>query len=155
MKAETTRFGTIDVKEQSIIRMEEGMLGFEQCKSFVLLEEVQDAAFKWLQCLDDPSVAFVVINPIEFFPSYEIDLPDEQALSLGINDASEAAILTTVNIRSDLGKVTTNLVGPIVMNTRTLMARQVVLSDDRYHTMHAIGETVVAQTDSRELAKAA
>ena len=155
MKAETTRFGVIDIKEQSVIHMPQGMLGFENCKRFVLLEEKQGTVFKWLQSIDDPSVAFIVINPVEFFPCYGIDLPDEHVELLGLENADEAAVLTTVTIRRDQGMVTTNLAGPVVMNSRTLKALQVVLQDDRYGTSHVISEKTRSAGEDRELAKAA
>jgi flagellar assembly factor FliW len=155
MKAETTRFGTIDVKEKSIISMPDGMLGFEHCKRFALLEEAPGAAFKWMQSIDDPAVAFIVINPVDFFPSYGIDVPDEQVARLGIEDAGEAAILTTVTVRREQGTATTNLSGPIVLNTRTLSACQIVVQDDRYSTSYVITSQESSQGETRELVKAA
>ncbi len=154
MIVETTRFGTVEVNDQSVLDMPDGMIGIERCKRFVLLEERPGTAFKWLQSVDDPRIAFVVINPVDFFPDYDIDIPDDQAASLGLKNSSDAAMLTTVTIYPDAGKVTANLVGPIVMNTRTLRAAQVVLSDDRYCTGHVIGAKESVES-SPELAKAA
>lgn len=155
MQTETTRFGTIDVKEESIVRIDKGMLGFENCKRYVLLEDKPDTAVKWMQSVDDPSVAFMVINPNEFFPEYEIELTDEQAQSLDLTDPSESAMFTTVTMARGEGKVTTNLVGPIIMNLRTMKARQIVLQDDRYCTKHIIGEQVSAVEANCEPVKTA
>jgi flagellar assembly factor FliW len=63
-------------------------------------------------------------------------------------------MLTTVTICREAGKVTANLVGPIVMNTRTLVAAQFALQDDRYCTSHVIGEKQSVESGA-ELAKAA
>jgi flagellar assembly factor FliW len=155
MNAETTRFGTIEVKEQSIIRMPEGMMGFPQCTDFVLIEEQNEGAFKWFQSLNDPGVAFIVINPLDFIGHYEFELADDEAERLGIGDQDDAAVLTTVTINRAAGTVTTNLAGPIVMNSRTLLASQIVLSDDRYTTSHVLGYEGTSQGESLELANAA
>lgn len=153
MQIDTTRFGTIEIAEESVIRMPDGMLGFESAQQFVLLEDRPDTAFKWLQAVDNSALAFIVINPLEFFPSYEIELPDEQAESLEVNDPGDAVMFTTVTIAGD-GKVTTNLLGPIIMNSRTLNARQIVLQDDRFSAKHVICE--LPSVNSRpETAKAA
>jgi len=140
MLIETTRFGTIEVKDESIVHMAEGMLGFEHCNRYALIEDRPDASFKWLQAVDDPAVAFIVINPVEFFSEYEVELTDEQAESLGLADATDSAMFTTVTVRREEGKATTDLAGPIVMNVRTMQARQIVIEHDRYHTSHIIGE---------------
>jgi flagellar assembly factor FliW len=154
MRIETTRFGTIDVNDQSILQMPDGMLGFEYCTRFVLIEDIPESAFKWLQAVDDAAVAFIVINPADFFPEYEVELTDGQAESLDLKDPGESVMFTTVTVARDEGKVTTNLVAPIVINSRTLQARQVVLQDERYCTKHVIGYS--ASGSSRpEAAKAA
>jgi len=129
--------------------MPDGMLGFESVKRFVLLEDRPDTAFKWLQAVDDPALAFIVVNPMEFFPDYEIELSDKQAETLDLEDPSEAVMLTTVTIGSD-GRVTTNLLGPIVMNSRTLQARQIVLQDDRYGSKHVICELPRVDSQPRQ-----
>lgn len=139
MNIDTTRFGTIEVAEESIIHMPEGMFGFESIRRFVLLEDRPDTAYKWLQAVDEPALAFIVVNPMEFFPYYEIELTDEQAESLDLGDPSDAAMLTTVTVDND-GMITTNLLGPVVMNSRSLTARQFVLQDERYGAKHTICE---------------
>jgi flagellar assembly factor FliW len=139
MNIDTTRFGAIEIAEESIVRMPDGMLGFKSATRFVLLEDRPDTAFKWLQAVDDPALAFIVVNPMEFFPYYEIELSDEEAESLDLGDPSDAVMLTTVTVGTD-GNVTTNLLGPVVMNSRTLQAKQMVLQDEQYSAKHKICE---------------
>jgi len=140
MHAQTTRFGSIEVKDESIMQMPEGLLGFEECKRFVLLEEEPDSLFRWFQSLDQPELAFILINPLDFYPDYDVELSDEQAIKLGLDDPSEAVMFTTVSINREKGQVTTNLLGPIVFNIRTLRGKQLVLQDDRYSTKCTIGD---------------
>jgi flagellar assembly factor FliW len=154
MQITTTRFGTIDVKDESVLHINEGMFGFEHCTRYVLLEDRPDNLIKWMQSVDDSAVAFMIINPNDFFPDYEVELTDEQAKSLGLTDPSESAMFTTITISRDEDKVTTNLVGPIVMNLRTMQAQQIILSDDKYCTKHVIGEKKTSETKA-ELTKAA
>jgi flagellar assembly factor FliW len=139
MQIETTRFGTIQVSESSIIHMPDGMIGFEDYKRYIILEEKPNSPFKWLQAVDNPSLAFVVINPTDFVSDYEIELNDEQTEALDLRDPCEAAVLTTVTISKKEGLVTTNLVGPIVINSRTLRAKQIVLQNEKYGIKHVIG----------------
>ena len=147
MLIETTRFGTIEIAEDSILSMPDGMLGLSGLRQYVLLEDRPNTPFKWLQSVDSPAMAFIVINPVAMFPDYEIDLTDELADSLDLKDLSEAIVLTTVTVSREDGGVTTNLLGPIVINSRTLQARQMILADDRYCTRHEIAERPVIEAD--------
>jgi flagellar assembly factor FliW len=99
-------------------------------------------------------LAFVLINPFDFFPDYDVELTDEQAEILDLEDPEDAVMFTTVTVSREAGKVTTNLAGPIVMNRRTLRMRQIVFQDDNYSTKAVIGEMPCASTD-KELVKAA
>lgn len=154
MKIETTRFGTVEVSEDSILKMPDGMLGFPSCKRYVLLHDGTNTPFKWLQAVDDPALAFIVINPTDFFPDYEIVLNDDQVALLDIKEAIEAVMLTTVTVDKENGRITTNLLGPIVINARTLQARQIVLDDERYGTKHIIGK-IPSEEHSNCISKAA
>lgn len=155
MQIETTRFGTIEVSDSSVLNMTEGLLGFEHCTKYVLLEDQPEAAFKWLQAVDDPSIAFVLINPSDFFKDYEVELNDEEADSLGLTDPSEAVMFTTVTLTNCDSTISTNLAGPIIVNLSTLKARQVVLQDDRYSTKHVIADKAATTTSECTMAKAA
>lgn len=139
MTIKTTRFGDISISTESVLSMPDGMLGFEHCKCYVLIEDRPGSQFKWLQAVDDPALAFIVVNPMDFFLDYDIELTEDDADTLRIEDPSDAVLVTTVTVDKKLGQVTTNLVGPVVINSRTLLAKQVVLSGDRYGTKHLIG----------------
>ena len=146
MRIVTARFGCIDVNEASVIDAPDGLLGFERCRRLVLLEDRPNSHFKWLQAVDHPEVAFILINPMEFFSDYDVLLTDEQADSLRLEDAADAVMFTTVTVARDSEQVTTNLAGPIVINARILRARQIVLDDERYGSRHVVGESPARRT---------
>jgi flagellar assembly factor FliW len=58
-------------------------------------------------------------------PTYQPDIPDEDAGYLGLQGPEDACVLNIVTV-SDATKATMNLKGPIVLNRRTLMAKQVI-----------------------------
>ena len=145
MIVETERFGSIEVDDRSILKLKRGMLGFEEMKRFCLIQHKPDTPFKWLQSVDLPDLAFVVVDPSRFFADYEIEISDSDAAELEIDDPEHAVVLTTVTIKPDERKVTTNLAGPIVINAKTLVGMQIVLEDDRYSTQHVIGDSSAAE----------
>ena len=131
----TVRFGEVQVDADRILTFVEPILGFGDSHRFVILDHADDSPFKWLQSADDPALAFVVTNPKFFGIEYEFALPDEAASQLDIQSAEDALVLTIVNIpQGDPGKMTANLLGPVVVNQANRRAMQVVLNETSYST---------------------
>jgi flagellar assembly factor FliW len=131
----TSRFGEVEIAEDRVIRFAAPILGFEDSHRYVLLDHAEDSPFKWLQSADDPELAFVVTSPKLFGIEYEFVISDETAGQLSLTTAEDALVLTIVNIpQEDPGKMTANLLGPVVINQNIRIAMQVVLNDTNYST---------------------
>ncbi len=101
--------------------------GFPGLRHFVLVQ-LDDGGFVFdLRSLDDASISFVVVPSVAFFPDYAPVIDDGTALALGLSDAGDAAVLVIVTVGASLAASTANLLAPIVVNTRTRHAAQVVL----------------------------
>jgi flagellar assembly factor FliW len=142
MKVDTVRFGTIEIDDSSIIRMPRGPLGFEEQRDYCLIQHRPDTSFRWLQSIDEPCLAFVVVDPVEFFPDYEIELSDADAERLHLQSADDALVLVIATVRDGGKEVTADLAGPIVINSKELIGMQVVLQDNRYTVRHSLMEQV-------------
>jgi flagellar assembly factor FliW len=135
MTIHTERFGEVTVDENRIIHFVEPILGFERSNRYVILDHAEDSPFKWLQSADEPNLAFVVTNPKFFGMDYEFELPDDQAGQLHLEAAEDALVVTIVNIpQENPGKMTTNLLGPVIINQKLRKAMQVVLHDSSFST---------------------
>lgn len=118
-----------------------------ELKDFELLALAPDSPFFFLQSLQDEHTGFILVNPFFFFPTYEFELPEEDAAALGISSPEQVAVFCIVNARRGLKKATVNLLAPVVVNVAAGTARQVVLVDRRYGLRHplpvaAAGESV-------------
>ena len=135
MKVETTRFGTIAVREEEIITMPFGMPGFSDQKQFVLLDHKKDSPFQWYQSMQDPSLAFVVTDPFLFKPDYVVNLHkivEELGWDQDVS-GNHLKLYAIVNIPpGSPEKTTANLIGPVVMNRVTREAVQMIIPDSRY-----------------------
>ena len=61
MRAETRLFGVIDIPDEKVIVLENGMIGFPELQHFALIfdaEKENGGKIKWLQSMDDPATAF-------------------------------------------------------------------------------------------------
>jgi flagellar assembly factor FliW len=113
------------VQTENIIQFPLGLLGFEQIKKFVLLSNPDEAPFRWLQVLNDSSLAFLVISPFEVDPAYAPNLPDNDTEFLGLESPEDALVYNIVTLHRN-GSATVNLKGPIVVNRHTFIGKQVV-----------------------------
>jgi flagellar assembly factor FliW len=135
---DTTRFGKIQIEESELIGMRGSILGFEQHKRFVLLTVEDNTPLMWLQSVEDPAIAFVVINPRIVKPDYAPAISDGDLELLDIQGTEEIALLSIVTLRSDPFRATANLRAPILINAEKRLAKQVILDDSGYPIQHDI-----------------
>lgn len=115
----------LTVNPADIIRLPSGLLGFEHLRDYVLLANPADEPFLWLQVLDDPHLAFLVVPPLSLLPQYRPDLSDDDVRCLALERPEDASVLCVVTIRGP-HEATMNLKGPIIVNRRTQVGRQVI-----------------------------
>lgn len=151
MEVRTTRFGVLDIAEDRVITFPKGMLGFPDKIRFCLLEPGEDACFFWLQCLDDPSLAFVVTDPTMFVPEYSVPIRPEQAEHLKLAQLEDAQVFVIVNKVED--QLTGNLQGPLIINTLNKFGEQMVLAEKKWTTRHPLVRVAV-RTEQPKVASA-
>jgi len=96
-------------------------------------------AFKWLQSVDNPDLAFVVIDPCEVMADYRFEIDDETVRELESSNAEDYIPMVIVNIpREDPIKMTANLRAPVVVNALNRRGRQIVLKDDLHAFDHRV-----------------
>jgi len=117
--------GSVAERNHCEIRMPLGLLGFEQCKRFTLSTRPAEEPFLRLQAVGNPQLGFLVISPSLAVSDYRPTIPDEDARFLGLEGPEDALIVNIVTVRGPK-EATVNLKGPIVLNRRTLMAKQVI-----------------------------
>jgi flagellar assembly factor FliW len=112
-----------------------GLPGFPHARQFQLAPLGDaESPFLLLSAFDDPGARFIVVSPWVFYPDYEFGLDDGEAARLGVSDANDALVLCMVTLRDAPHRATMNLLGPIVINRRTLEAAQVVIPAIGYGT---------------------
>jgi len=125
---ETNRLEAVTVQNENIVHLPLGLLGFEHIKRYTLLQNSSESPFRWLQVIDQPDLAFLVLPALEVFPDYEPDVPAEDVKFLGLTGPDDALVFNIITL-SAKGSATANLKGPIVINRFTLKGKQVVLAN--------------------------
>ena len=101
LDVKTSRFGPLRVEREKIITMLAPFLGFPTSKQFILRPHGEDSPFMWLQSLDDPNLAFVVVQPGLFLKDYRPSLQPFVLDELQIPKGTDPEILIILTIPAD------------------------------------------------------
>lgn len=129
-----------EAQHKKSIYFSEGLPAFENVHEFVIITNEDEAPFLWLQAVSIPNLAFVTIDPFLVYPGYRPDISENDVKALQIEGEEDVLILSivTINNQSDEG-VVANLVGPIVINWKKRLGRQVILQNhQKYQVKYRI-----------------
>ena len=149
MQVQTKPYGKIEVDQRQKIYFPAGILGFENLKDYLLLDAAQQP-FYWLQSLDVPELAFVMINPTIFRQNY---LPgvlssELEEINLTEMDSDNSLIFAIVTIPEEHSKMTANLQGPVIINRKERTGRQCISTNPDFKTQHYVLEELANVKDS-------
>ena len=132
MIVDSDLLGPIEAAPEDVIHFPEGLLGFPECRNFVLLPAAREGLF-WLQSADHSALAFLLADPFRFFEGYSVELGPVERAELQVEAASDVIILSIVTLpRPGETRATTNLQGPLAINLARRLARQIILSDSGF-----------------------
>jgi flagellar assembly factor FliW len=127
MKIHTTRFGSIEIEPDDILFFRNGLLGFEDCRHWVLLADADNSAVAWLQSMQHADVAMPVVSPRRFVADYQVRLEPNDVDVLQLSSVEQAYVLGVVSRDDDV--LTLNLRAPLVINLDRRIGCQVVTAD--------------------------
>ena len=139
MKIKTKPYGEIEVSERQKIYFPEGIIGFEGIHYYFLFDS-REGPFYWLQAESDPNLAFLLVNPRLFIENYKLMINNEDIKSIGIKNKKEILDFAIVTVPEDPSKISANLMGPIIINKKTRVAKQVISQNNEYTVKHYILE---------------
>lgn len=129
---------------QKIHFVEPGLFGFETLLDYELSVYDPQTPFYWLRSVENPDVAFIVMEPAFLLDDYQFDLTNEDAEQLKLQSADNAFVLVICTIPENPLEMTANLLGPIVVNRDTQQARQLTLDRHLYPLRFPVFDTVNA-----------
>jgi flagellar assembly factor FliW len=135
----TSRFGVIDVDLDLVVVFPDGLIGFESCRDYVVVRHDDKSDFRWLQSLDEATVAFPVVEPFAFRPDYAPTISDADARILNLKQETPTLLFVVVSVPGlDPKAMTANLLAPLVINGETRCGKQVIVQDEGYTTRHEV-----------------
>jgi len=130
---QTRVFGEIGIVEEKVITFPNGIVGFPMLKRFTLLfdaEKGSNVGIKWLQSIDEPNFAIPVMDPLAVKNDYNPAVEGELRNPLDGLTEENLLVLVSVNVPSDLTKMTVNLQAPFIINADSRKGCQVIVEGD-------------------------
>ena len=145
MTIETKLFGEISVDESKLISFPQGIIGFPELKDFLLIHDGDgNGNIKWMQSIQEPAFAMPVVDPLTIIPEYNPDVEDELLKPLGEVTQENMLVIVTITVPKDIEKMTVNLKAPIIINSETRKAAQLIIEDEKYQVKFPIYEILKA-----------
>lgn len=118
-----------------------GLFGFEKYTRYTI-KDSEYAPFLRLQSLEDRNLSFLIVDPFIIFADYEADIDDESLSKIDVKSADDIIVMSIVTVPRDGSDITANLQGPIVINKKSNLCEQVILSDAKWRTKHSIKDAL-------------
>lgn len=146
MKVLSNYLGEVDYQSESVVRFVAPILGFEERREFVLIEnDNRELPFDFLQAVDDADLTFITTSPYLFVEDYEFNIEDGVAKDLEAETPDDIAVYSLVVIPERIEETTINLKAPILVNMKNKKALQIIL-DEEYPFKHQIFKREVNPT---------
>ncbi len=138
MQIETLRFGTIEIDQKKIVNFKQGLPGLDDYHDFIILQFEEGNPINWLQSTESSDICLPIINTFLIKKDYIFDIADDDVAELKIDGPEDIFIFSVIVVPESLEQMTANLAAPIIINSKTGAAKQILLSTGNYNVRHPI-----------------
>lgn len=128
----TIRPGLPPFTEEQVITFPQGLPGFESIHRYLILSVPEHDPFHWMEAVEGPRLRFALVNPLSFRPDYQPKIKKADLDTLNIRDPKELLLYVIVTLKQPLPDSTANLMGPLFINIRERVGRQIIIENDAY-----------------------
>lgn len=121
----------LQYSREDVIYFEDGLIGHEDCKSFVIIENGDIAPIYILQSVDQRDVRCMVLDSKVVFSDYNQIVPAEEWLRAGVTEPSAQLSLLTIVLGTTPQDSSANLRAPVLINFQEMTGRHIALADAR------------------------
>ena len=154
MRLETTRFGAIDIDDESIITFTRPIIGFQEYRRFTVLPGPESSGVVWLQSTESGELAFIMMDPRTIIADYTVKLSEHELSELAVASTDDLDIYTLVVVPADQKNVRTNLKAPVLINPKHRLGKQMILDKSDYPVQYFLGQHKEGEESPEEVSNA-
>ena len=129
---------TEDFNSGARLRFDEGLVGLSDWQQFEVRADPANAPILELDCVSQPGISLLAIDPKYVADDYRFELSEADRRAIKLESDEQADVLVLLVVRGQPPRITANLAGPLVINLRLGLARQIVLDGERYPLRHPV-----------------
>ncbi len=130
----TKALGEVEIAPEDVLRFPDGLFGFPDAVEFAVLAEKGDSPYLWLQSTQDANQAFIIIDPELFITDYKPQVAPGDLEPLQVKAIEDCKLFVIVTIpEKNPENMTANLQGPVLLNAKQQIGRQVISHHSRHH----------------------
>jgi len=138
MEILTSHLGKVSFSSDEVYYFHRGIFGFPGEKKFIFLKLKESEPFIWLQSVEKPDLAFVLVNPSFLFQDYNPHIGLDELEDIKAIDSKSVKVYVIVTLHPEMKDCHVNLLAPLVINPRKKLGKQVVLKDTGYKIQYFI-----------------
>ncbi len=145
MVAKTKHFGEVDIEEEKILDFPNGIIGFPELRKFAIIYDLKkgyESGVSWLQSMEEPLLAFPVVEPLSIMPQYNPMIEDELLKPLNSPSDDELLVFLTLTVPTDLTKMTANMKAPFIINMSVRKGAQIIVDNQDYPVKFNVYESI-------------
>lgn len=143
-----TRLVSLPIRPEHIFHFPEGLPAFEDFKDYVFAFKPDMSPFIFMHAVEPPGLSFVCVDPFLVCPGYAPRLGPSDQEFLHIECPEEVLVLSIVTVRPDVRETTANLQGPLAINMRTSIGKQIMCEGRTYPVRYRIWDAIETIQDA-------
>ena len=145
-----SRLVSLPIRPEHIFHFPLGLPAFEEFKNYVFTIKPDTSPFMFMNAVEPAGLTFVCVDPFLVHPRYmpRIGLADQEFLRA--TRPEDVLLLSIVTVRPDVRETTANLQGPLAINMKTSIGKQIICEGHAYPVRHRIWDMIETMRTKEE-----
>lgn len=137
-----TRVVSLPVHSEHIFHFPHGLPAFEEAKEFIFVFKPDTKPFIFMHAIEPAGLSFVCVDPFRIHPNYHPRISPADVDFLQAKDPEDIMLLSIVTVHKEVEETTANLQGPIAVNIRTSIGKQIICEGNKYSVRYGIWDAL-------------
>lgn len=145
------RWVALPIRPEHVFHFPNGLPAFEEFKNYIFTFNEETSPFVYMNAIEPAGLSFVCINPFDVHPRYAPRLSDRDIEFLRVSTPEDVLLLSIVTVRPDVRETTANLQGPLAINIRASIGKQIMCEGQSYPVRYRIWDALEAKQDDQRV----
>ncbi len=150
-----SRLVSLPIKPEHIFHFPMGLPAFEDFKNYVFIIKPDTHPFLFMNAIEPAGLSFVCVDPFLVHPRYSPRIGPADQEFLRASHSEDILLLSIVTVRPDVQETTANLQGPLAINIKTSIGKQIMCEGQSYPVRHRIWDSIETMRTHEESQPAA